>query len=222
MAALGQDHGAGLVRPAPVSPHIAVGHVPVADILARLDRNDAPQRTACGQFLCFLIERRIPQHMAHRDAAPQCLRPLQQILAGRHAGRHRFFQQQIISPLHRETGVFHMVAVLRTDKRHVGHPGLCKQFLRRAECALGRKIVLLRNPRAARGVGFGRGDDFHPLRESFGIGRIRAQAAVAGPDDHDRDWCIHKNLLAAACGFLSAASPTGPVRRWSRAGVPGC
>ena len=110
VAALGQDHGAGLVRPAPVSPHITVGHVPVADILARLERNDAPQRAACGQFLCFLIEWRVPQHMAHRDAAPQCLRPLQQILAGGHTGRHRFFQQQIKSYSrlsHENTAVLH-------------------------------------------------------------------------------------------------------------------
>ena len=67
MAGLLQDHGAGLVRIAPVATHEGVGLVPVAHVLVGADGDDLADLPAADNILQRIVEVGVPQDVAEDD-----------------------------------------------------------------------------------------------------------------------------------------------------------
>ena len=193
VAALLQDHRAGVLLAPPVAAHKAVRLVPVDHVFQRLDRHDPADASRVDHFLDLLKERRVAQHVTDDHLALRLLGGLQHALALGEHGRDGLFHQDVIALLQRGDGVADMLAVLRAHEQHVRQAGLSEHFLGAGKAALRRHAIGLGHIGDLFGHDVRDGDDLHQVRTRQGHGRIGVLAAPTQARDGDGDGLLHKN-----------------------------
>ena len=128
VAALGQDHGAGLVFATPVAAHKAVHLMPVGHVLDLLDALHLPDHAGIQDLFHLAEERRVAQHMADGHQPACLLGPgLQRAqLVGMTA--HRFFHHHMISCIQRSHRGGNVLIILSADESAVCQFGTGEQF----------------------------------------------------------------------------------------------
>ena len=205
MAALGQDHRAGVRCFAPVAAHIAVGIMPVAHILGMLDVHHVPDGPGIQQLFYFAVELGVAHDVADHDPGAFCLGPALQVQALPHAGRNRFFQQDAVPQVDGLAGVAVMLGVLGADQHRVRQPRPGKKLFRRLKHAVGRDLIILHELFAPAPVRVCHGDEFHLVPVHFCVGGIAVLAAFTGAHQRQTDLLFH-------LWFLLFSRPTCPPR----------
>ena len=182
MAALLQQHGAGLGGAAPVAPHKTVGLVPVAHVFDGLDGHHISHGARVQQLFHLFIKGGVAQHVAHNHPAAGLAGDAGQQAAFLQAGRHRLFQQQVIALLQRGHGLGHVLPVHGGDDRGVRQPGPGQQLLPGLEALLRGKAQQLCRLDALFVHRLGNGGDAHPVAEFQKFRQIGVLAPIAQAD----------------------------------------
>ena len=96
VTAFGKDHRAGLVAAPPVSAHIAVGMMPVADLLHRLDRYHIPDPSCVDHLLDRIVKGRVAQDVADDHMPLIGTRHFQHLQTALDVNGNGFFQKKMI------------------------------------------------------------------------------------------------------------------------------
>ena len=201
MAALGQNHGAGLVTAPPVAPDKAVGLVPVGHVLHRVDGLDLTDLPPAQHRLQGPVELRIPQHMAHHHHPSGFSGLLHQLAALVQIRRDGLLQQKVVALLQSLQRHGHVLAVLGGDDHGVRQPGLGQQLLIRGKAPVLREAVPLPQHGQALRTAVRPGCDAHSLRVELLEGGVCLQAAAAAAADGKCNRCCHRVLpLFPPCG----------------------
>ncbi len=168
VTALGQQAGAGRVRPAPVAAHVRVGVMPPADRLQVLHADDLAQPAGGHDPHHRLGVGRVPHHVADRQDDPGLLHGPDRLDALGPGGRDRLLQQHVVAKLGEAGRRDGVLAVRRGHEDRVGQPRPPGQLPPVAEPLAGRHGELVRQRVTA--VGAGIGDRHHPgpVREPLG------------------------------------------------------
>ena len=176
VAALCQNHGAGLVRPAPIAPDEAVGLVPVGHVLDGVDGLQLADLPPAQQGLQSGVKPGVPQHMAHHHRPARLTGLFPQGAALLQAGGDGLFQQDMIPLVQRRQGGGDVLAVLGGHDHHIGQPGLGQQGLVGGEAPLRPHAVPLPQHSQTLRAAVRPGDDLHLLRVRVLIGGVGLQA----------------------------------------------
>ena len=142
MAALGEQHGRGLILPPPVAADIAVSKMPIRDVLVVLYGHDVAERAAVYHLLYAAVIGRITEHMAHQHPRPFFARLFLYRERLFDEGTDRLFEDEVIAQIERAHGVPVMVAVLRGDDH-----GVRDLALREKRLVVGEAATLGHSPR---------------------------------------------------------------------------
>ena len=129
VAALCQDHRAGLVLAPPVSAHEAVRLVPVDDVLQRLNIDDLTQPALVDHTLDRAEKRGVAQHVADHHAPPGLAGDTDDLLQLGKGGRDRLFQQNVVALAHGGDRLRHVLPVLGADAGDLRQARLGEQLL---------------------------------------------------------------------------------------------
>src|SRR5438093_10011044 len=97
VAALRQDHRAALRLLPPVAPYVAVGEVPVDEVLPPVDRDDRAETIGREDLANRGEERRVAQHVRDLQEAPVRLGRGRDLETFTGRGRDRLFEQHFVA-----------------------------------------------------------------------------------------------------------------------------
>ena len=160
MATLREDHRAGPRGVSPAPAHVAVGEVPVDEVLSPVDGHDRPQAARRDDLANREEERRVAQHVGDlKQPRPRLgrARDLEALAGGR---RDRLFEQHVVAGREESERARAMLALERRvdQRRREWRPA--GDLLPRAELALGGYAMRVCEPRATRIVGLDDRDEF--------------------------------------------------------------
>ena len=208
MAALGEDHGAGLVGAAPVAANEAVGVVPIADVFHGVDGLDLADVAAAEELLQGRVELCVAQDVADDDNAAGLFGFLPEGDALVKFRGDRLFQEDVVALIQGLEGLGHMLAVLGGDDHDVGEFGLVQELLIAGEAHVFGDAVALAQEGELTGAAVGSGDDLHFLRVLGLEGSVGLQATVATAADGECYRFVHR--------FFSPRSPCSfGFRSWA-------
>ena len=139
----------------------------------------------------LLEEGRIAQHVADLQQPPVFLRRLHQADVLVQVGRHRFFEQHVITGFERRQRRFGVHPIHRRVDQHVAELARADQVLPAFESIFGGDVVQPGEQGAAVRARFGDGDDLHLL----GIAqseRAVGVAASARTEDNNVQGCHYR------------------------------
>lgn len=186
VAGLGEDHGIGLARVAPVAADEGVGHVDVLDGLHVLDARDAAEAARVDDLLELAEVGRVAEDVADGDDAAPRDGAVEDGPALVPALGDDFFEEEVVVEAEASHGRAVMQVVRCRDDQGVGELGDLEGVFPGHPLALGRDAVEIAEVRAAVGDGLGDADDLELIGELAGVGGIDV-AAVAGAEDDGRD-----------------------------------
>ena len=205
MAALRQDHRAALRLLPPVAPYVAMGEVPVDEVLPPVDRDDRAETIGREDLANRGEERRVAQHVRDLQEAPVGLgrgRDLETFTGRR---RDRLFEQHFVAGREQtESARAVMPLECRVDERRRERRSAGNLFPA-PELAFGRYPVRVREPRAPPVVGFDDGDEFRLVGIALGECPVGEMAPIARPDHHEFDWPHARRLAGAGHSTLAMA-----------------
>ena len=187
VAALLQDHGAGLAGIAPVAPHEAVGLVPVGHVLDGVNGLDFADLPPAEQVLQDGVKFGVAQHVAHHHRPPSLPGLFLEGAALPQVGGDGLFQQDVVALVQGLQGGGDVLPVLGGHDHHVGQLWLGQQRLVGGEAHPGGHAEALLQQLQPLGAHVRPGDDFHFLRVGELVGGVGLQppgpAAADGKGD---------------------------------------
>ena len=137
VAALGQDHGAGLGLVVPVAADVAVAVVVEAHLLDGLNSHHIAHSALFDQALDLLVEHGVAQHVADEHPAAHSLGSAGDLHHVSQLVGNGLLQHQVIAQRHSLQGVLLVLRVLGGDDHVIGQPGLCQNGV----CAVKEHIL---------------------------------------------------------------------------------
>ena len=187
MAAFGQDHGAALIRPAPVAPDIAVGVMPVRHMFHCVNGLNFANLTPAQNGFQRGVKPGVSQNVAHNHRPAGFMGLLLKPAALFQVRRNGLFQQQMIPLFQRKQRLGHMLAVLCGDNHNIRQPGPAQHLLAGGKQIFFRYIVFCPQRFQPLRTAVRSGNDFHLPGMDFLIGGIGVQPPAAAAADGKGD-----------------------------------
>ena len=153
MATLRQDHRAGPRGVSPAPAHVAVGEVPVDEVLSPVDGDDVAETARRDDLANREEERRITQHVGDLEQPPLRLRRARDLEALGRRWRDWLFEQDVVTGSKESERARAVLALERRVDQRGRERRPAGDLLPRAELALGGYAVRVCEPRATRIVG---------------------------------------------------------------------
>ncbi len=142
MAALCQNHRAGLLRASPVTSDKAVCLMEVTDILVRRDIANLTELSAFDDFLHRLIKGAIAEDMADGHDLVALVRLSLKLDALGNIRRNRLFGHDMVASFQRLERLWNVLSVLGADEHQICQFGVLEHFL----CAVKAHLIRQTEP----------------------------------------------------------------------------
>ncbi|OQA74595.1 MAG: hypothetical protein BWY31_04758 [Lentisphaerae bacterium ADurb.Bin242] len=183
MAGFRQEHEGRDRFVPPVSAYIGMVLMPISDRLEMLERNHLSQCAGIDDFFDFHGKGGIAQYMADRENHIRFLYGRDNVPASLRRGRHRFFQQDRISPFCKSDRRFLMHRVQRANQYGVCEFRKRRNLLPLPETHVFRQFVRIGDFVTVEIARIGHSDHPRLFRETLRIFGVSAAAAAAAENN---------------------------------------